>query len=811
MSRHFLSSLLEPSSLLICTDKEIKNISLPDNIKKNLVDITCIQNKDLSIKHYDKYNTHIVDSVDLILVCVPNSILDETLCFLKQFNPRSAIILNHDASVLCPKNIKDLCRKWANDCKCELLGPDSFGIQRPSAFLNLSPNFPTVRSGRVALISQSRSIVSVIIDWAAEANVGFSLVLFTGKETSLSLSKVMDYLIWDYYTESIVLYLENIDDVREFISSLRALARIKPVIVLKAGHHDYEDIVFSVVMRRTGAVRIRYFSQLFSAVKILAYPNKLNGRKIALFSNGTGPLKLALDKIYASPMLLKGNISENTIHSMHPLFDKISIVDCCSIIVDKFLDKDLVINIINLFLSDDDIDGILVLLAPDYYSDMISVIEALTKIISEVKKPIVTCLMGDVGMRPLGEICYRSGIPIFRTPESSAYAMSVLAEYYYNQQLLLQVQPSIPFYVLPKLDDIRSLLSLAISNCRHNLNLQEIRTMFNVFDMEIKFSLEGKFLVGSSGPIEIRVWRDNIFGPVIQLGSSIINNNHIDNASTLNMEIPPLNNFLAGQLIERSNVFINKLDIENNHFKTLQLMLVQISEMLISLPDIYSLCLGPFFITNNGIVSDNAMVEIVKYGNDNLVGVDYPHMAIHPYPSDLVKRCCLKDGTICLVRPIRPEDAEILQDFIRGLSDRSRYMRFISAMRELTPRMLSHYTQIDYQRELALVAIINESNNNGKYARDTMVGFVHCLCNEDGLGVEYALVVGDKWQRLGLGNKLMIYMIDAAKKRGFKYIDGFVLSSNRPMLALLKNLGFISKADPEDKSIHRVYFDLNNY
>ncbi|AGF49310.1 GNAT family N-acetyltransferase [Candidatus Kinetoplastidibacterium galati] len=806
MSRHFLSSLLDPSSLLICTDREINNISLPDNIKKNLIEIKCIKNKYLSIKYYNKHNIHIVDFVDLILVCVPNIILEETLYFLKQFNPRSAIILNHDASVLCSEDIKNLCKKWAGECKCELLGPDSFGIQRPSAFLNLSPNFPTVGSGRVALISQSRSIVSVIIDWATGSNIGFSLVLFTGKETSLSLSKVMDYLIWDYYTESVVLYLENIDNVREFISALRALARIKPVIVVKAGHHDYDDIVFSVVMRRTGAVRIRYFSQLFSAVKILAYPNKLNGRKIALFSNGTGPLKLALDTIYASPMLLKSDLSDNIINYIKPLFDKISVVDSCSVIVDRFLNKDIFENVINLFLSDDNIDGILVLLAPDYYLDMLPIVETLIKIISEVKKPVVTCLMGDIGKRPEG--LGTSRIPIFGTPESSAYAMSVLAEHYYNQQLLLQVQPSIPFYLLPNLDGIRSLFSFIVSTGRHVLNKEEIKTMFNAFDIEIKFSLEGKFLAESSGPIEIRIWCDNIFGPVIQLGSSIINNNYADNTSPLNMEIPPLNNFLARQLIERSNIFFNK-NTYNNHFRLLQLILVQVSEMLIALPDIYSLSLGPFFITDNEIVSDNAKVEIFKYGKDNLRDVDYPHMAIHPYPSDLVKTCCLKDGTVCLVRPIRPEDAEMLQDFIRGLSDRSRYMRFISAMRELTPKMLSHYTQIDYQRELALVAIVKESVND-KYVKDTMIGFVHCLCNEDGLGVEYALVVGDKWQRLGLGNKLMIYMIDAAKKRGFKYIDGFVLSNNRPMLALLKDLGFVNKVNQEDKTIHRVYFNLNN-
>jgi acetyltransferase len=162
-----------------------------------------------------------------------------------------------------------------------------------------------------------------------------------------------------------------------------------------------------------------------------------------------------------------------------------------------------------------------------------------------------------------------------------------------------------------------------------------------------------------------------------------------------------------------------------------------------------------------------------------------------------------------VLRPIRPEDADALQAFIRGLSEQSRYMRFVSAMRELTPHMLARYTQVDYHRELALVAVTQLPNPAHRgHPQTSIVGFAHYLRNADGRGAEYALVIGDAWQRRGLGRALMQALIEAAREQGLEYIDGFVLAANHPMLALMSRLGFTAERDGDDATMRKVWLAL---
>jgi acetyltransferase len=187
----------------------------------------------------------------------------------------------------------------------------------------------------------------------------------------------------------------------------------------------------------------------------------------------------------------------------------------------------------------------------------------------------------------------------------------------------------------------------------------------------------------------------------------------------------------------------------------------------------------------------------------------YPHMAIHPYPTRLVQVRRMDDGMPWVIRPIRPEDGESLQAFIRGLSERSRYMRFVSMLRELTPRMLARYTQIDYHRELALVACTQVPNPEHRgHPREVIIGFAHYLRNPDGRGAEYALVIGDDWQKRRLGGQLMQALVAEARDQGLEYIEGLILSTNRPMLTLMTRLGMVNDADPEDPTMRRVWMDL---
>ena len=170
-------------------------------------------------------------------------------------------------------------------------------------------------------------------------------------------------------------------------------------------------------------------------------------------------------------------------------------------------------------------------------------------------------------------------------------------------------------------------------------------------------------------------------------------------------------------------------------------------------------------------------------------------MAIHPYPNDLVKKVQLADGADIVIRPIRPEDAEIEQAFVRNLSKESRYMRFMQALRELTPDMLVRLTQIDYDREMAFLAL---SRQDGK---EVEIGVARYAINPDKTSCEFALVIADDWQNRGLGGLMMQTLIDTARAKGLRTVEGEVLAHNSGMLKLMQRLGFDKHRSEMDDNI----------
>ena len=171
---------------------------------------------------------------------------------------------------------------------------------------------------------------------------------------------------------------------------------------------------------------------------------------------------------------------------------------------------------------------------------------------------------------------------------------------------------------------------------------------------------------------------------------------------------------------------------------------------------------------------------------------------MQPYPSHLVQRLTLGDGTAVTIRPIRPEDERIEQEFVRNLSDESRYFRFRDGVRELSPRMLLHLTRLDYDRHLALIAVTERE------AREIQVGVARYVVGADRQSCEFAIAVADDWQRKGLGSGLMKALMAAARSRGVREMHGEVLASNRKMLALTAKLGFSAQPDESDARVVRV-------
>jgi acetyltransferase len=159
-------------------------------------------------------------------------------------------------------------------------------------------------------------------------------------------------------------------------------------------------------------------------------------------------------------------------------------------------------------------------------------------------------------------------------------------------------------------------------------------------------------------------------------------------------------------------------------------------------------------------------------------------MAIHPYPTELEGELRLKDGTAVRVRPMRPEDGELEQRFFDGLSERSRYQRFMQYLPHLPGPMLARFTQLDYDRELALVCISSEE----------FVAVGRYSPNADGTTAEFALVVADAWQGKGLGRELLARLCRYAREAGYLALYGHILHANRDMLDLAARLGFVEHA-----------------
>jgi acetyltransferase len=164
------------------------------------------------------------------------------------------------------------------------------------------------------------------------------------------------------------------------------------------------------------------------------------------------------------------------------------------------------------------------------------------------------------------------------------------------------------------------------------------------------------------------------------------------------------------------------------------------------------------------------------------------------YPIEAV----LRDGTPVTIRPIRPDDAEREQAFVRSLSPESRYFRFMSTVSELSPELLERFTHPDPSREVALVAL------TGPAAAPRQIGVARCVMDADRTRGEFAIVVADALQGRGLGTRLMQELIRAVRARRLRTLEGFVLATNHGMLQLMQHLGFETHSADGDAQMRRV-------
>ncbi|MBW8744051.1 MAG: bifunctional acetate--CoA ligase family protein/GNAT family N-acetyltransferase [Sphingomonas sp.] len=278
------------------------------------------------------------------------------------------------------------------------------------------------------------------------------------------------------------------------------------------------------------------------------------------------------------------------------------------------------------------------------------------------------------------------------------------------------------------------------------------------------------------------------------------------------MELPPLNQFLARRLIERARIAETlaggwqggaPADLE-----ALERVLLRVSEMVCEFPQLREMDINPLIVDEHGAVAVDARI-VLQPGQQAASprAFDYPHLAILPYPARFEQVWPLSGGGEVTVRPVRPDDAQMLQDLVRGLKPESRYFRFASAIQELPPGLLARLTLIDYDREMALVAVYTERtarDDGGFDEAERIVGVSRIITNPDQTSCEFSLLVADDFGGKGLGSRLMEGITDAAREKGLSDIEGLVLTHNADMLKLMRGLGFTVKPFPEEPDFRLV-------
>jgi acetyltransferase len=307
-----------------------------------------------------------------------------------------------------------------------------------------------------------------------------------------------------------------------------------------------------------------------------------------------------------------------------------------------------------------------------------------------------------------------------------------------------------------------------------------------VAELQPEARLEGftvQTMVRRPGAFELIVGAttDPVFGPVLLFGHG---GTAVEVIADRALALPPLNLPLAHELIGRTRVarlLAGYRDRPAADQEAICRVLIQISRLVADLPQVLEIDINPLLADSHGVIAVDARVRIAPAAE-----AGDSRLAIRPYPSDLEEEIEL-DGHKVLLRPIRPEDEPAHHEFFTRLEPQDIRFRFFGVVKELDHSQLARYTQIDYEREMAFIAV---PALGGPGSPGGTLGVVRAICDPDNERAEFAIIVRSDMKGQGLGAKLLEKLIRHLHAHGTAQVVGEVLASNEPMLALAKRLGF---------------------
>lgn len=614
-----------------------------------------------------------------------------------------------------------------------------------------------------------------------------------------------------------------------------------------------EDAVYDAAFKRAGIVRVDTIEELFDCAELMAKQPHPRGSRLAILTNGGGPGIMATDTLahYGHEPATLDSATMHDLDSFLPSFwsraNPIDILGDAS--ADRFG------RALEICFAAKNLDGVLVILSPQAMTEPVAVAEAIIAVTKKRRFPVFACWMGGKAIGQSVEMLNAAGIPTYETPERAVRAFLYMVEYSRSLEMLLEIPPkrithltidqdraqrifaAAPANGFASEDDSRAILraygfpvletELATTEDEAVRISREMGypLVMKVYSPHITLKTDiGGFRLDLRGESEVReayghmmaladrsqtdariegvtiqpyranpdyeilfgARRDVNFGPVILFGLGGV---YTDILNDRALGLPPMNRLLARRLMQETKVYTLLQGYRKRpkaNLEQLEELIIRLSQLLIDFPEIAKLDMNPVLIKDGMPIVVNARILISPPAAPSPL-----HLVIAPYPVEDESHIIGAGGRRIFIRPVKPEDVPLIIKLFNTLSQETIYHRFFGHIKELNPEMLARFTQIDYDREVALVALDEDSGP------DTMIGVARIIGDADGRSGEFAVLVGDAWQGGGIGFKLLGRCLELAEKQGFSTVYGITLHGNRGMHALAKKLGFEIHSDPD--------------
>ncbi len=715
--------------------------------------------------HHDTLDGHAVirDAGDLpeaptvAVICTPPATWPGIVHKLGGLGTRAAIIVGEthtDEDRIALRHTLSAARPFL----LRIVGPGSLGVMSPALRAHLGAPARLVKAGGVAWVSQSNALTNGVLGWAYARGLGFSHAVALGGEADVDAGDVLDYLASDPGTRAILLELDTVRAARKFMSAARAAARNKPVLALRSGRADPADGLYTAAFRRAGMVRVDSLDDLLDEIETLGVGRVAAGATATLITSDRGVATLACDAFAAAGDTL-AQWPEEVAEAVTKALPR-AVAGNPLLLGDDARAEDFG-TALNVLAQHRTTGTAFVVHASTHNAPVGEVAQALIANQRFAYRGLLACFFGGVDAATRDAL-HTQGIPVHTTPQRLARAFARLMDYRLGRDLLMQTPEGLPAQIPTEIDAAQAQARMALAaneGCLTGDNAARLLARFGM-TVEPPEATQGKIV-----DIEVELHDDDNFGPVFRFTTPSVDG---ISPSLRVFGLPPLNPILARDMVTSSPYA--KLAAP----EPVLVAFTALSQAVCDVREIVGLTLVlRVFRERAAIVAPHIRL-----------GATRSRLAIMPYPRRYEETLDWH-GLRITVRPIRPEDEAAHHDFVEAMTPDDLRLRFFGSVGSFDHSQLARMTQIDYDREMALIATVPCDEG---FTRT--LGVVRAVADPDNETAEFAVAVRSDQKGRRLGKLLMEKIIVYARSRGTHWLVGEALRENGPMIALAKACGF---------------------